>query len=136
MINEQKNYIGLDWGAAKVGVALGHAETRIALAYTTFKNDENLSTHIGALLEKEDIGTVVLGVHKSDTFVGEHEAEKFGQRLGEKFGMIVAYHDEMFTSKMAQAAMIAQGEKHVSTHDDAEAARIILQSWLDRKNSF
>jgi len=46
----------------------------------------------------------------------------------------VEYQNEMFTTKMAQANLIERGEKGVSQHDDEEAARIILQEWLDRKN--
>ncbi len=128
-----KNYLGLDWGATKVGVALAHEEIRTALAYGVLKNDAVLVKGIGSLIEKEAIGTIVIGIHKSATFHGEHEGEKLGKLLGEQLGVKVAYHDEMFTSKMAQSNLIAQGEKHVSAHDDAEAASILLQSWLDRK---
>ncbi len=126
------NFLGLDWGAAKVGVALAHAEIRTALAYSVIKNDASLVEHIGSLIEKEEIGMIVIGVHKSATFAGEHEGEKLGKLLQEKFAVEVVYQDEMFTSKMAQQNLIAQGAKNVSAHDDAEAASILLQSWLDR----
>jgi len=127
------NYLGLDWGAAKVGVALGHVETGVALAYGVLQNDATLLENIGKLLAKEEIGTIVIGVHKSATFHGEHEGEKLGKLLEEKFGVPVAYQDEMFTSKMAQSNLIAQGYNQVSAHDDAEAASILLQSWMDRQ---
>lgn len=126
------NYLGLDWGTAKVGVALAHEETRLALAYGVLQNDEHLIENIGALLEKESIGTVVIGVHKKGVFEKEHQGEQFGELLALRFGVDVAHQDEMFTSKLAQQNLIAQGEKNVSTHDDAEAASIILQSWLDK----
>lgn len=44
----------------------------------------------------------------------------------------IAYQDEMFTTKMAQQNLIERGVKHVSKHYDEEAARIILQEWLDK----
>ncbi|MFZ3031996.1 MAG: Holliday junction resolvase RuvX [Candidatus Moraniibacteriota bacterium] len=128
-----KNYLGLDWGASKIGVALAHAETRLALAYGVLKNDATFLDALGALMEKEEIGTVVIGVHKSNTYQGEHEGEKFGKRIAARFNVAVEYQDEMFTSKMAQQNLISKGEKHVSAHDDAEAASILLQSWLDKK---
>ena len=127
------NYLGLDWGASKVGVALAHEETRLAMAYGVFQNDGKLLENIGTALKKEDIGTVVIGIHKSATFQGEHEGEKLGKLIGERFSIEVAYQDEMFTSKMAQQNLIVQGRKHVSANDDAEAASILLQSWLDYK---
>lgn len=144
-MNERKNFLGLDWGAAKIGVALAHEEMRLALSYGVFKNDEHLLENIGATLEKEEIGTVVIGVptrnamrsesggRQSAPRQGEHEGEKLGKRIAERFGVTVAYQDEMFTSKMAQQVLIAQGYAHVSTHDDAEAARILLQSFLHQK---
>lgn len=132
-MNNHKNYLGLDWGASKVGVALAHEETRLALAYGVLKNDSKLLDDIGVLIEKEEIGTIVIGVHKNDTFSGEHEGEKLGKLLAERFSVVVAYQDEMFTSKMAQQSLISQGYSQVSAHDDAEAANILLQSWLDKK---
>ena len=56
------NYLGLDWGKAKVGVALAHEETRLALAYGVLKNDETFLQNIGALIAKEEIGTIVIGI--------------------------------------------------------------------------
>lgn len=131
---DRENYLGIDWGRAKVGVALAHAETHLAMAYGVLKNDEKLLENMGVLIEKEEIGTVVIGVHQRGVYEGEREGEQFGELLSIRFGVGVAYQDEMFTSKMAQQNLISQGEKHVSTHDDAEAASILLQSWLDRKN--
>lgn len=131
-MNNQKNYLGLDWGASKVGVALAHEETRLALAYGVFRNDEHLIENIGALLERETIGTVVIGVHKKGVFEKELQGEQLGELLAIRFGVEVTYQEEMFTSKLAQQNLIAQGEKNVSAHDDAEAASILLQSFLDR----
>jgi putative transcription antitermination factor YqgF len=128
-----KNYLGLDWGKAKIGVALGHAETRLALTYIVLPNDESFIDALGELISQEEIGTIVIGIHKSDRYEGEHEAEAFGQAIAKRFQVTVEYHDEMFTTKMAQSVLIAQGEKHISAHDDAESARIILQSWFDIK---
>ncbi len=125
------NYLGLDWGKAKIGVALAHEETRLALPYGVLPNDNQLVDALGALFEQEEIGTVVIGIHKNETYQGEHEGEKLGQLLAERFSVMVAYQDEMFTSKMAQQNLISKGYTQVSSHDDAEAASILLQSWLD-----
>lgn len=128
------NYLGLDWGKAKIGVALAHEETRLALAYGVLKNDDMLLENIAALVQKEEIGTIVISIHKNATFAGKHEGEKLGKRISEVCKVMVEYQDEMFTSKMAQAILIAQGEKHVSAHDDAEAASILLQSFLEKRS--
>jgi putative transcription antitermination factor YqgF len=127
------NFLGIDWGSSKVGIALAHAETGVALAYSTLKNDEFFMDNLLKLIVLEDIGTVVIGI---PSYVNreevEYEGEKLGKIITEKLPDIrIAYQDEMFTTKMAQANLIERGEKHVGRHDDAEAARIILQSYMD-----
>jgi RNase H-fold protein (predicted Holliday junction resolvase) len=145
-MNERKNYLGIDWGSSKVGIALAHAETGVALAYSTLRNDEFFMDNLLKLIELEDVGTVVIGISTRNTLRSnaggpshvnreevEYDGEKLGKLIIEKLPDIhIAYQDEMFTTKMAQANLIERGEKHVGKHDDAEAARIILQEWMDK----
>lgn len=130
---KHNNYLGIDWGSSKAGIALAHAETGVALAYSTLRNDEFFLENILKLIELEDVGTIVIGIpsHAARKEAG-YEGEKLGKLIIEKRPEIrIAYQDEMFTSKMAQANLIERGEKNVGKHDDAEAARIILQSYMD-----
>lgn len=133
-MNKGSNYLGIDWGSVKIGVALAHDETRVALAYATLENTKKLLSQLGEIIVLEKIGTVVIGI---PSYINREEAEYGGERLGrllmERFAVAVEYQNEMFTTKMAQANLIERGEKGVSQHDDEEAARIILQEWLDRK---
>lgn len=134
MSETRQNFLGLDWGSSKIGVALAHEETRLALAYGALSNDDKLLDALGTLFDQEEIGTVVIGVHKSDTYHGEHEGEKLGKQIADRFKVAVEYQDEMFTSKMAQQNLISKGYSQVSAHDDAEAASILLQSFLEKKS--
>lgn len=130
-VREGKNYLGIDWGASKVGVALAHGETRIALGYAALRNDEALFGHLGSIIKEEDIGTVVIGIPRHALRDGDqYEGEAFGRALAEAFPVKVAYQDEMFTTKMAQANLIERGASGISKDDDREAARIILSEWL------
>lgn len=132
--DKSKNFLGIDWGSVKVGLALAHEETRVALAYATFENTKDLLTRLGKIIAVEHIGTVVIGI---PSYINrgevEYEGEKLGRLLEQRFPVSVEYQNEMFTTKMAQANLIERGEKDVSLHDDEEAARIILQEWLERK---
>jgi RNase H-fold protein (predicted Holliday junction resolvase) len=47
--------------------------------------------------------------------------------------MKIEYQEEMFTTKQAQRNLIEKGVKGIKKFDDQEAARIILQGWLDKK---
>lgn len=130
---DEKKYLGIDWGAVDVGIALADPETRIALACTTLRNDAQLLQEIAAIVEREDVGTIVIGIpsHVNRQAV-EYEGEKLGSLLAQFLPTVrIAYQDEMFTTKMAQCNLIERGMKQVSKHDDEEAARIILQEWLD-----
>lgn len=129
-----KAYLGIDWGASDVGVALADGETKMAFTYVTLANDKKLLQHLAEIIEREDVGTVVIGI---PSHVNREEVEYAGERLGEALketisGIRVEYQNEMFTTKMAQANLIERGAKRVSSHDDEEAARIILQEWLDK----
>ena len=129
-----KNYLGIDWGAADIGVALAHGETRIALAYTTLHNDQDFLRRLGEIIVSENIGTVVIGIPSYINRVEvKYPGEKLGELLAKHFPVGIAYQNEMFTTKMAQANLIERGMKQVSKHDDEEAARIILSTWLDKK---
>ncbi len=146
-MGSERNYLGIDWGSSKVGIALAHAETGVALAYSTLKNDDFFLSNLKNIIELEDVGTVVIGiparnalrsnaggpshVNREET---EYDGEKLGKLIIEKLPDIrIVYQDESFTTKMAQANLIERGEKHVGRHDDAEAARIILQSYMDKE---
>lgn len=129
----EKGFLGIDWGSVDVGIAVADPETRIALTCTTLRNDEQLLQRIAEIIEREDVGTVVIGIPSHVNRVAvEYEGEKLGKLLQQFLPDIrIAYQDEMFTTKMAQQNLIERGMKHVSKHDDEEAARIILQEWLD-----
>ncbi len=128
---ETKNFLALDWGRAKVGVALAHAETRIAVPYGIWPVDEHLWPILEEILQIEEIGTVILGDP-------EHPEADFAEELIEvreklaTLGIVVVMQNEMFTSKMAQANRLEAAKKAIQAHDDAEAARIMLTDWLEK----
>jgi len=128
---ETKNFLAVDWGRSKVGVALAHAETRIAVAYGIWPVDENLWPLLEDIIRIEDIGTVILG----DPEHPEADFEAELQLAREKFlelSVKVIMQNEMFTSKMAQANRLEAAKKSIQAYDDAEAARIMLTDWLEK----
>ena len=136
MSETAENFLGIDWGSRKVGVALAHQETGIAIAYGVEQNDESLVDKLAGLIRDENIGTVVIGVPSYNNKPAiAPPAEKFGHILSAKTGVNIVYQDEMFTTKLAQQVLQNRGEKAVGKHDDAEAARIILQQWLEKQLS-
>ena len=128
---ETKNFLALDWGRAKVGVALAHAETRIAVPYGIWPVDENLWPILEEILHIEEIGTVILGDPEHPEADFAEELMQVREKLA-TLGVVVVMQNEMFTSKMAQANRLEAAKKAIQAHDDAEAARIMLTDWLEK----
>ena len=132
MSEEVKNYLGIDWGEAKIGLALADGETKMAFAYGALKNDRNIVSQIAEVIKKEDISVVVMGEpiyfkQEGKTFLGKKMAEK----LKELTGVEIIFQNEIFSTQSAQKNLIEAGAKKIKL-DDAEAARVILESYLDK----
>lgn len=133
-IAETSNYLGIDFGAAEVGLALADTETKMAFAYKKISNDRALVENLRQEIQKNQVTVVVIGV---PSYFARKKAEYAGVKLGEllkkETTVRIEYCEEMFTTKMAQANLVAKGVKGVKQYDDQEAARIILQEWLDNQ---
>ncbi len=131
---ETSQILGIDFGESKVGLAMADTETRIAFVYATLKNDGNFLTDLAKIIEQERIETIAIGIpnylHHEKSKTG---GEKLGEMIRKAFPRVkIEYQNEMFTTKSAQDNLIAKGMRNIGKHDDAEAAKIILQSWLDK----
>jgi len=116
--------LGIDYGRSKIGLAIADNETRIASAYTTLDNDKNFLPKLAEIIEKEGISKVIIGTTDSAT--------KLADFLKDKLKVEVEYQNEMFTTKQAHQNLIEKGMKGIKRFDDQEAARLILQGWLDK----
>jgi RNase H-fold protein (predicted Holliday junction resolvase) len=126
-----KNFLAIDWGKAKIGVALAHAETRIAVPYGIWPVDEKLWPILEEIIDIEEISTIVLGDPEHPEKSVEEELRQVEVHL-QSFGVEVVRMNEMFTTKMAGAARKEAEKKYIQAYDDAEAARIMLTDWLEK----
>lgn len=125
------NYLGIDWGESKIGLALAHEETQVAVAYTTLRNSADIFGDIKKIIETESVTGLVVGIPEQHYSQGRKESEQFGNSLAQATRLPVYFTNEMFTTKIAQQTLSLRGEKRLSQIDDAESARILLQDWLD-----
>lgn len=130
---EISQIIGIDFGQAKIGLAIADSETRMAFAFDTLKNDSQFLSKLKEIAKEKNVETIVIGVarHEKDEKSAE-EKISFAKKIEEELGAKVVCQDEMFTTKMAQENIKKRGGKNIAKTDDQEAARIILQSWLDK----
>ena len=139
MPNEPKtsHYLGVDYGKSHIGLSIADSETRIAFGYGTLENTNDLCDKIAGIIQKEDVSVVVIGMPElknRESKENQEEYKKFGEKMKEILPEIkIEYANEMFSTKIAQANLIEKGMRNVKDLDHMEAARIILQSWLEHK---
>lgn len=129
--------VAFDFGARRVGVAVGETGTGIASPLTTIAAEANEARF--AAIEKivaewQPAGFVVGRPRHSDG--SPHEvarlAEKFARRLAARFKRPVAFVDETLTSAIAESELALHRTRASRKGDiDALAAAMILQSFLD-----
>lgn len=124
-------YLGIDYGAKRVGVAVSDAPGTIAFPRATLSNDAQLFSQLEELVKNEKIGTVVVGDTRShggkDNPVTPG-AEAFVAALQKTLAIPVERVWEMWSS--IEASRYAPEGKE---HNDASAAAIILQRFLDTR---
>jgi putative transcription antitermination factor YqgF len=131
---DRAQFMGIDWGRSDIGIALADEDTRMAFAYTTLDYAPRVVEKIGKIIQEKEVKTVVIGI-PSPINRGEvvYDGEKLGELLEHNYGVVVQYQNEMFSTKVAQRQLIEKGIRDIEMYDDQEAARVILQDWLERK---
>jgi putative pre-16S rRNA nuclease len=126
--------LAFDYGEKRIGVAVGNSLTRSArpLVIVQNRSREYRFEAIGKLIAewKPDALVVGLPMHPDGT---PHErtqlAKRFGNQLNGRFNLPVTWIDERYSSVEAEAEIRAGNAR--ADMLDAEAARIILQQYLD-----
>ena len=122
-------YLGIDYGAKRVGIALSDEAGGIAFPYGELPNDEQLLSNVVRLIHEERVTRLVVGDTRSLGGAANpitKEADEFMEKLGKASGMKVTPALEAGSS--VEASRYAP-EGH--EHDNAAAAAFILQRYLD-----
>ncbi|MFA6028143.1 MAG: Holliday junction resolvase RuvX [Patescibacteria group bacterium] len=129
-------YLGLDYGQARVGMALADDETKIALGKGVLEglSQNKLIVKIKAIVSIEKIDRVIVGLPLNMSGEGTamtEEVKLFVERLRSHLKVPVQAIDERLTSKMADTLLRdVKGEKK----QDQVAAQIILQNFIDQQS--
>lgn len=130
-----KQLLGLDVGAARIGVAMGDSGVRIAIPHGFIEVDGNEIKEIARLVILYNISTIVVGYPRNQS--GEPTAqtvfvEAFAEKLKD-FDADIVYQDESLTSVIAEKRLIERGQSYAKGDIDAEAAVIILQDYMEQR---
>ncbi|MEK7526770.1 MAG: Holliday junction resolvase RuvX [Patescibacteria group bacterium] len=122
--------LGIDYGTAKVGVAIAQSPLAEPLEVIRYKTQEELFTRLKNIIVSHNIEKVVVGESENASAVEAHE---FGDKLHTETGLEIVYQDESLSSIEAQALSRQAGIKRSRRKkmEDAYAATLTLQSYLD-----
>jgi putative Holliday junction resolvase len=133
-VGREATLLAFDYGEKRIGVAVGNVLMRQARALVVVPNRDRVYRFeaVGKLIGewKPDALVVGLPCHPDGA---PHEmtqlAKRFGNQLNGRFNLPVVWVDERYSSVAADLDMRESGV--AAQMRDAEAARIILQQYLD-----
>lgn len=125
--------LAIDPGMKKVGLAISDPTRTLAQAFGVWSFDDDFWGKLEELIDEKEVKLVLVGVPFG--FKGETEqtvwAQGFVEEVRGKVGVKVETADEIFTTKIGQMERGHLKKKERREADDAAAARVLLQSWLD-----
>lgn len=122
-------YLGIDYGAKRVGIAVSNDTGTIAFPRATEANDARLLARLSRIIADENIEFIAVGDTRSFSNLENPvtlNAEKFAARLGKETSLPVKCVWEAGSS--IEASRYAPKS---AGHEDGAAAAIILQRFLD-----
>jgi putative Holliday junction resolvase len=133
--------LGIDPGSVRLGLALSDENRVLALARGVLRRTGGRRDlkRLAEMVQAEGVDLVVVGLPlRLDGSAGPaaHQARAFAERLAGFVDCAVVTHDERLTSVEATRALRAAGVSGAAERQrvDAEAARLLLQSYLDAAN--
>ena len=128
------NYLGVDYGNRKVGLAISDEAGNFAWPYQVLKNEsiEKLIEEIKRICAKEEIEGVVIG-ESLDLLGQANPIQKdiliFKEKLAKAVNLPIETQTEFFTTQEAQRVI---DESQTDSQTDARAAALILKSFLEK----
>jgi putative Holliday junction resolvase len=130
-----KRYLGIDYGAKRVGLATGDDEVRLATPLITLEVDKrDLVEQLKHVCRDESIDHLVMGLPRGlegqetvQTTRVRTEADKVKAALE----LPLSLQDEAVTSELARERLVVRGQATTGGAIDREAAALILQDYLD-----
>ncbi len=129
--------LAIDYGKSKIGLAIGDSKSRLAepLLVIRFKSEGEAIEKIKQVVEEiqgKKVSRVVVGISEGDM---AEETRLFVRQLRKKLRLPVIFQDETLTTQEARRLALRAGikRKRRKGMEDAYAATLILQSYLDSK---
>ncbi len=130
--------LGLDVGDRRVGVAISDPDGHIAVPLRTLQRSvvDDVVKSIAGLVAEEDVSSIVVGLPlRMDGTVGTQaeSVKEFVRQLLAAVGVPVTLWDERLSTVQADQLLRSGGSRKRKAEQDALAAAIILQGYLDSR---
>jgi putative Holliday junction resolvase len=130
--------LGLDFGRARIGVAISDELQMLAHPLETIPANEELASRVAEIVREKQVDHVVAGIPRQmNGQIGAAATEvlEFLEKLRAVLPCPVVTWDERLTTVAAHRALRDAGKKtrHTRAYVDQVAAQMILQSYLDRR---
>lgn len=133
-----KRAMGIDYGGARIGLAVSDELRMLAHPLETLTNDKRAIARIADLVKRKDIDSVVIGMPRMMAGQPGSQANKvkeFASKLARHITCPIVEWEERLTTVAAHRALQGLGKKTKETRGyiDQVAAQMILQTYLDRE---
>ena len=130
--------LALDFGRARIGVAISDELQLLAHPVETILANERATSRVVELVRERNVEHVVVGIPKrmnGQIGTAATEALEFVEKLRAVLPCPVVTWDERLTTVAAHRALRDAGKKtrHTRGYIDQVAAQMILQSYLDSR---
>lgn len=128
--------LGLDIGDRRIGVALSDPQGILASPLTIIHRQDDRADieAILNIISQNQVGRIIVGLPLSMNGSIGQQAEKvkaFVQELRKHTEVPVEFRDERLSTVSARRLMRSAGKARKTGHDDAMAAALVLQGYLD-----
>ncbi len=126
--------LAIDYGKSKIGLAFADEALKIAMPYAIIKNNgiKNVLEQLKKICEEKDVQQIVIGEPSRLTDSNKQlieEIEMFAKKVKKFLDISVDFENERMTTKIAKSLLRTM---RTNKDDDAVAAMIILQDYLDK----
>lgn len=132
MSDSSQSVLALDYGEARIGLALASKIARLPHPLVTLTNDEQFLTKLKDIITAESVDSLVVGYPRGmDGQITDQTkaVDVFIDKL-KVLGLPLFRQDETLTSVKAEAELNTCSNKHSKEAIDALAAAYILEDWL------
>jgi putative Holliday junction resolvase len=122
--------LAIDYGRAKVGLAVGETETQMAEPVAVVKTSQSM-VQISRLVKEVDVEKIVIGLPGG---ILDPEIKRYGKQLSKETKLPIDFIDETLSTQDAQKFLLESKKKRKFRQEmeDAFAAAIMLEFYLRR----